>query len=245
LRPWPDSFPAILLAALCLCAVHCAEGTAERRASIYELRANPTQDNVERIRAMLSDADRDIRATALNALVGLEVADSAALAVGGLRDEDGFVRATAAKLIGDLGDPAHVGVLTKALLEDSDPVARQRAAESLEILGGEGALAALASCLDDPMERVRLACIDGLRKLDPGFAKAGLLRLLAEDSAWEVRAQAARTLGLTGDPEVVEALETALGDPNEFVRSAATNALKTHEEFRSGGPRSEPGPSGV
>jgi HEAT repeat protein len=194
---------------------------------------------------MLVDADRDIRATALNALVGLEVDDSAALALAGMRDEDGFVRATAAKLIGDLGDPAHVGVLATALLEDPDPVARQRAAESLEILGGTAALAALDSCLADPMERVRLACIDGLRKLDPAFAKAALLRLLAEDPAWEIRAQAARTLGLTGDPEVVEGLETALDDPNEFVRSAAKNALKHYEERRSGEPRSEPGPSGV
>jgi HEAT repeat protein len=238
-------FATAFLAALCLCAVHCGEGSAERRASIYELRADPTPENVERIRSMLIDVDRDIRATALNALVGLEVEDSAGLALDGLRDEDGFVRATAAKLIGDIGDPAHVGVLATALLEDSDPVARQRAAESLEILGGEEALAGLASCLEDPMERVRLACIDGLRKLDPAFATTALLRLLAEDSAWEVRSQAARTLGLTGDPEVVEGLQAALGDPNEFVRSAVTNALKIHEELRSGKARSESGPSGV
>jgi HEAT repeat protein len=81
------------------------------------------------------------------------------------------------------------------------------------------------------MERVRLACVDGLSELDPRPAQAGLLGLLAEDAVWEVRARAAHALGLTGDPAVVPALEAALADQNEYVRSAAATALRLNAEI--------------
>ena len=225
--------PAILAVA-CLVAVHCGPRPEERRISIYDLKSDPTQENVQQIRDLVTDADRDVRATALNALVGLDATDSASLALNGLRDPDGFVRATAAKLLGDLADPAHVAALSECLLRDPDPVARQRAADSLTRLGGSGALDALAQGLADPMERVRLAVVDGLAKIDPGYARLGLARILREDAVWEVRAQAAHALGLSGDPEILPDLRAALEDSNEFVRSAAGNALRIHEGVRQG-----------
>jgi len=230
------------LVLLCLTAVHCDGDANERRTSVYKLRADPTEENLAEIRLMLGDPDRDIRATALNALVGLEVPDSAELALAGLVDEDGFVRATAAKLLGDLDDPSTVGALRDALLGDSDAVARQRAAESLAELGGPDALEALSSGLGDPMQRVRLASVEGLRVLDPSYARDRLLALLVDDSVWEVRAQVARTLGTTGETEVRPALEAALGDPNEFVRSAATNALKMLDRVRAAAARKSEDP---
>ena len=57
-------------------------------------------------------------------------------------------------------------------------------------------------------------------------------RILREDGVWEVRAQAARALGRSGDPAAVPALEDALQDENEFVRSAAANALRVNEALR-------------
>jgi HEAT repeat protein len=84
------------------------------------------------------------------------------------------------------------------------------------------------------MDDVRLAATRGLRELDPGFAKPELARLLLEDPQYEIRVQAARALGLTGDPEIRSLLESALEDPNEFVRAAAANALRTHEAVRQG-----------
>ena len=226
-------FPAILAVA-CLVALHCGPRPEDRRLSIYDLKSDPTQENVQQIRDLFSDEDRNVRATALNALVGLDAADSASLALAALRDPDGFVRATAAKLLGDLADPAHVVALSECLLRDPDPVARQRAADSLTRLGGPGALDALAQGLADPMERVRMAVVDGLAKIDPGYARVELARILREDAVWEVRAQAARALGLSGDPEIVPDLQAALEDPNEFVRSAAGNALRIHESVGQG-----------
>jgi HEAT repeat protein len=224
-------FPAITLL-VCLLAVHCGTRPEDRRLSIYELKREPTEENVRRIRNLLSDPDRDVRATALNALVGLAVPEAEDLALDALDDSDGFVRATAAKLLGDLGDPAHVGAIASVLSEDPDPVARQRAAETLTRLKGEVAVQALARALADPMERVRMAAVQGLSKLDPGFAKAELVRVLHEDAVWEIRAEAAKALGLSGDPEVVAELQAALGDPNEFVRAAVQNALRLNEKAR-------------
>jgi HEAT repeat protein len=218
--------------------LHCGTPPEERRLSIYRLKNDPSDENVSRIRASLEDTDRDVRATALNALAGLEVPDIDALALAALDDPDGFVRATATKLLGDLGDPGQVGVIRSVLEQDPDPVARQRAAESLTRLGGAPAIQALSAGLADPMERVRLATVKGLSKLDPGSAKQGLVRLLHEDPVWEIRAKAAYGLGLTGDSEVLPELEQALEDPNEFVRSAVQNALRVHKEARQQSPAS-------
>jgi HEAT repeat protein len=234
----------LLIPALaCLLAVHCGTRPEERRLSIYDLKSEPTEQNVQRIRALFDDPDRDVRATALNALVGLGVDDAEALALAALDDPDGFVRATAAKLLGDLGNAANVEALATVLLSDPDPVARQRAAESLAVLRGDDAVRALARGLGDPMEGVRRAAVRGLTELDPGYARDDLVRLLHEDAVWEVRAEAAHALGLTGDPAVVEALQAALDDPNEFVRSAVSNALRLHEKV--GAAQTDPGPDGV
>jgi len=235
-------FPLIPLMA-CLLVVHCGTRPEERRLSIYELKSEPTEENVARIRALFDDTDRDVRATALNALVGLGVEGSAELALTALDDPDGFVRATGAKLLGDLGDAAHVEALAPVLIADPDPVARQRAAESLEELGGQAAVRALSQGLGDPMESVRRAALRGLTALDPGYARDDLARLLREDAVWEVRVEAAHALGLTGDPVVVEILEAALGDPNEFVRSAVANALRLHEKVREA--QADRGPDGI
>jgi HEAT repeat protein len=231
-------FPVLTLL-VCLLALHCGSGPEDRRLSIYELKREPTEENLQRIHAMLSDPDRDVRATALNALVGLAVPESKDLALDALDDSDGFVRATAVKLLGDLGDPDHVGAIARVLTEDPDAVARQRAAESLTRLEGEEAVQALARALADPMERVRMAAVQGLSKLDPGFATDELVRVLHDDAVWEIRAEAARALGLTGDPEIVAELEAALEDPNEFVRSAVENALRIHAEARGEAPATD------
>jgi len=224
----------------------CHQDRNERISGIYALQAEPTLENQQKIRDLLNDPNRDVRATAVNALVSIGVDDAAELARAALADDDGFVRATAAKLLGDLGDPANADRLVVRLSEDADPIVRRRAAEALSRIGGETAVAGLAVALSDPIEDVRLAATRGLRELDPGYAKPELARLLLEDPNYEIRVQSARALGLTGDPEMLPLLEAALEDPNEFVRASAANALRTHKAVREGaGVESDPaGPAG-
>jgi HEAT repeat protein len=223
-----------LLICLVLTVTGCTEDRNEKISSIYALKSDPTVENVEQIREKWADPDRDVRATALNALVVLRVDDAADLARAGLEDQDGFVRATAAKLVGDLDSDRDAERLVTMLRADSDPIVRLRAAEALARIGGETAVAGLAQGLSDPMDDVRLAATRGLRQLNPGFAKPALARLLLEDPHYEIRVQAARALGITGDPEMRPLLEAALEDPNEFVRAAAANALRTHEAVQQG-----------
>jgi len=219
----------------------CSQTADERRASIYELQADPTEENRTRIRALLEDEDRDVRATALNALVSLDASDAAQLVLASLDDEDGFVRSMAAKLLGDLGDPGHVEALSKRLEGDPDVWVRRRAAEALTELGGPGAAKGLGRGLQDPMEAVRLASVTGVRKLDPRAFKAELAAMLLEDPAWEIRVQAARALALAGDPQFRPVIESSLTDENEFVRSAAANALKLLDEHEPPPGQAAPG----
>ena len=81
---------------------------------------------------------------------------------------------------------------------------------------------------------VNKSAVVGIRKLGPGAAKPELARILLEDSEWEIRVQAARALGIAGDPEVLTVLEAALEDPNEFVRSAVAHALRNHGKIVGG-----------
>jgi HEAT repeat protein len=204
--------------------VGCDATPERRRASIYELKADPTAANLTKIRALLADGDRDVRATALHALADREVPDAAPLAATALDDPDGFVRATAARILGEVGDASHVEPLAKHVRSDPDPIARQRAAESLTQLGGTAAIAALIEALSDPMDRVRLAALQGLRQHDTQPALEQLAALLLEDDSWEVRSQAAAALGESGRAEALPALIEAAEDPHEFVRAAATRA---------------------
>ena len=198
----------------------------ERRGSIYDWQHDPTPENQTLIRGLLADPNRDIRATALNVLVGLRVPDAEELSRSGLEDEDGFVRSIAAKLLGDLGSVESVELLVRQLQEDPDPRARQTSAEALTVLGGEQALVGLMQGLTDPMKEVRLAVVRGVRELGPSRATAAIARLLLEDPDWEIRVQAAGALGAAGDRQMVPVLLRALEDENDFVRSAAANALK-------------------
>jgi len=210
-------------------SIHCVQDTPERIGNIYELKADPTEENVAKIRESLDDTNRDVRATAVHALVTLRVDDAREIARKFLDDDDDFVRATAAKLVGDLKNPADTPLLIDRLLADPDRVVRQRAAEALTKIATEAAVEGLAQGLDDPMENVRLAAVRGIRRIDPGYAKASLTRLVLQDSMWEIRVQAAGALGLSCDPTIEPVLQAALEDPNEFVRSAAANALRVLE----------------
>ena len=208
-----------------LVVVGCGGSSSDRIDSIYELKKDPNPANIEQLRGFLDSKDADVRVTAVNALVTLGVDDAPQLAVDGLSDEDDFVRATSAKLVGDLDDANLSGHLVERLRSDRSALVRKRAAQALERIGGDDAGPALVRALEDPDEDVRLAAIRGVRSLAPGEGVDRLVEILRDDPTWEVRVQAASALGKSWRPEAREALETAREDDVEFVRIAAEKAL--------------------
>lgn len=236
-RPNPGRWlgPSWVSIALLVGVLGCGGTTEQRVGSIYEWKMDPTPENVERIRSLVGDPDRDVRSTAIFALATLGEPDASELALAGLDDTDPFVRSTCAVLLADVEDPRVEAALGERLLGDEDSTVRWRAAESLTAHGGPTALAALADGMSDPSREVRLASVSGIARLAPGEHVAMLARLVGEDPEWEIRVQAARGLGRAGDPGGRGALDGALDDPNEFVRSAAAFALTLLDEARASG----------
>src|SRR5262245_43775759 len=118
------SFPAWFLLAVAAASAACGPAADERRLSIQKLVAHPSDRNLAQIRTRLSDPDRDVRATALTALVGLDVPDAGRLSHAALDDPDAFVRATAAKLLGELDEPTAGAALASLVTDDPDPLVR-------------------------------------------------------------------------------------------------------------------------
>lgn len=220
-----SSARAALVVSLALAAFGCDDDSSERRAAIYALGEGNDPAGEASIREYLTDTDPDVRATALNALVIRRTDDAGRVARDALTDSHGFVRSMAAKLLGDLGDPTVVDALVERTLSDPEALVRRRSAEALGRIGSEQALEGLRVALSDPNREVRLAVVKAIGKIDPAGANAELARLLLDDSVWQIRVEAARVLGSTGDPEMTAVLERAGEDDNEFVRTAARHAL--------------------
>jgi len=208
----------------------CMVSDEEQVASIYSLKMDTTEKNLEKIRLLIDDENRDVRATALYALATVPVPDAVDLCINALDDTDFFVRTTAATLLGDLGDSSVTKLLVTRLQEDVDWHVRFRAAESLEQLEAESALDALVEGLEDPMKEVRLACVSAVMELGPASAVERLSYMVLNDKEWEVKVQAARALGASRSESALPAVRKALEDPNEFVRAAAAYALVLLDE---------------
>jgi len=213
-------------AVLLLASLGCADSPEERRGEIYDLKADASPENIQRIRARLDDEDGEVRAYALHALVGLGVSDATALAINGLSDSDSYARKIAARALEDLSDPSAVAPLGRVVVEDEDYRVREWAAHALAAIGTGDAVVELARALEDPVKEVRLAAVRGIVKRQPEVAVDTFVSMVLEDPEWEIRVQAAAALGMTGREDVIPALEEAANDPNEFVRAAVASALR-------------------
>lgn len=226
IRNRPIAMGLGILVAWILLGTACARTTEEGITNVYALAADGSEESIATIQVLTTDEDWNIRATAIFELAQLGADDAASFVRVGLRDENSFVRATSAKCLGDVGADSDVAQLARLLANDPVKIVRKRSAEALTLLGGPDAVAALVGALEDPMQKVRLAALKGVARLDPAAGFAPLSRLLLDDPEWEVRVQAAGVLGVGGDVNALPFLELAEEDPNEMVRAAAAAALR-------------------
>ena len=145
--------------------------------------------------------------------------------LGLLQDADPAVRASAARAIGLIGDPAALPGLMQALA-DPDALAGQRIAEAIGRIGDRSVSADLLNVLRSApaAERTRAALALGLLKSPE--AVPGLAALLSAGDP-EAQRVAAEALAAIGTPAAMAALMAPLADPQmTSARHAAMGGLE-------------------
>lgn len=183
------------------------------------------------------------------------VRTQAALALGGLKEEDiikkglgakdlvdamgmekeSRVRREIARAIGRFPVLAKLAVvpLTEAL-KDPDPATRATIADALALTGTEGksAAAGLAPLLADENKGVRYSAVIALGRISPEGAPAiaeTMAKMLGTEKDLDMQVQLITSLGLLGEksPAVVHALAALLSHPEDDLRLRAARTLGT------------------
>src|SRR5438132_1403935 len=144
----------------------------------------------------------------------------------GLTDENSRVRAEAALMLGRIKDRT-AGVPIVKLLTDAEPLVRTAAAEALQHVADDAALAALVRLLEEPAHRDTAAAVLGRLK-DPGALEPLVTMLKSQDAT--ARRMAAEALEQLADPRSADAWIEAMGDPT--LRVIASRSLKHIAELR-------------
>jgi HEAT repeat protein len=167
----------------------------------------------------LADPDREVRDTAVHALVKIGAA-AVPMLLKTLQEDEPPFRAKAAAVLGYIGDPRSRMPLMAAL-GDTEPTVRANAAEALAAYRKDKRLVEpLVFVLKDPDVRVRFNAAGSLWKIGDPSATPGLLELL-NDTDPATRKRAAQVLGNIGDDTIVEPLlELFLNDKGARLEAA-------------------------
>jgi HEAT repeat protein/beta-lactamase regulating signal transducer with metallopeptidase domain len=202
----------------------------------------------------LKDTDKEVRETAMNALVQMRDPRMFDPLVAALKDASADVREHAAFGLGQLRDARAVDPLAGALkdqnasvreqavfalgqlravsaidaiavaLKDANPSVREQAAFALGQIRDRRAVEPLISALKDSNESVRENAAFALGQMRDAKSIEALVIALKDANA-DVREQAAFALGQIGDPRAIDGLTVALKDTNPSVRQQAAFAL--------------------
>lgn len=178
---------------------------------------------VAALTAALKDTDKEVRETALHALVQLRHPSIYDPLVQALSDASPDVREQAAFGLGQLRDRRAVQPLTGAM-KDASASVREQAVFALGQLRDPAAFEALVGALRDTKGDVREKAVFALGELRDRRAVEPLISLL-KDAVADVRQQAAFALGQLRDRGAVEALVIALKDSDADVREQVAFAL--------------------
>jgi HEAT repeat protein/beta-lactamase regulating signal transducer with metallopeptidase domain len=173
--------------------------------------------------AALKDTDKEVRETALQALVRLRDPSIFEPLLQALKDAAPDVREQAAFGLGQLRDRRAVEPLSSAL-KDAHADVREQAAFALSQLRDRTAIPALTAALKDVEADVREQVVFALSQFrDPATIEAFTLAL--RDANANVREKSAFALGQLRDRRAVEPLISALKDSDADVREQAAFAL--------------------
>ena len=215
----------------------------ERRDAVMRLGSLRTAAASRAALSALQDAEPIIRATAVKAILSIGSGESAGLLLPLLNDKDEFVRRETAYALGHTHSRSATAALSDRLLNDKEDGVRGAAAVALGQIGDEAAVIALVGTLAPELsapankKRKREANVFVLRAaaiaLGQIRSRAGTAALVAalnnEKLPSDVRREAARSLGLIGDPTASSALKAATTAADPFLSEIALTALKKLE----------------
>ena len=189
---------------------------------------------------LLNDPSPIVRVTATKAILSLDPEESAAALLPLLNDKDEFVRREAAYALGLTRSRSATTSLTDRLLNDKDAGVRGAAAVALGRIGDENAVIALASTLAPQLsapakskrkaeanEFVLRAAAVALGQIKNRAGTPALISALNNEKfPQDVRREAARSLGLIGDPAAIPALKSVSTSEDPFLARLAYESLR-------------------
>lgn len=185
----------------------------------------------------LADGSAIVRVTAAKAILSLDANESVPALLPLLKDKDEFVRRETAYALGMTRSKSATSALSERLMTDKEDGVRAAAAVALGEIADEAALVALVGTLAPQLsgakrkreqnEFVLRAAASALGRIKSRAGTAALASALTNEKLPpDVRREAARSLGLIGDPSAASALRQATTSEDPFLSEIAHDALR-------------------
>ena len=212
----------------------------ERRDAVMRLGSMRLEAASRAALPALQDAEAIIRATAAKAILSIGNEESARNLLPLLNDKDEFVRRETAYALGHTRSRSATAALSDRLLNDKEDGVRGAAAVALGHIADEAAVIALVGTLAPELSArgnkkqkreandfVLRAAAVSLGQIRSRAGTAALVSALNNEKLpSDVRREAARSLGLIGDPTATSALKAATTASDPFLSEIAHEALK-------------------
>lgn len=212
----------------------------ERRDALMRLGTMRLEAGSRAAMPSLSDPSPMVRVTATKAILSISGDESANVLIPLLNDKDEFVRRETAYALGLTKSRNATAALSELLLNDKEDGVRGAAAIALGHIADEAAVVALAGRLAPELAApakskrkreqnvfVLRATATALGQIASRAGTAALISALSNEKfPDDVRREAARSLGLIGDPTAEPALRAATNSPDPYLSEIAHHALR-------------------